>query len=236
MRIIKLILTITVILLIVMVIYKSNTQPESFYASFDEKYIDPKIHPYSRDIGFRPDAQDQPNANIKTGDGIKLHTHLTDIEITNQKLKSNQNLIKKKKVRFANPPVSNVKYITEPFTSSTSLIMPGTPIMPGAAKMSGIDTLYVDEDIDRVYSNDIAIMDDKDMTMTIDECVNTITNMGNMTIMIKDTGKCDLNILNDNKYNECINNLEYENMATLSQTYQTQTYDSIYTLTDKTTN
>lgn len=207
-----------------MVIYKSNTQRESFYASFDEKYIDPKIHPYSRDIGFRPDAQDQINSNIKNDDGTKLYTHLTDIEVTNQKLNSNRSFSKQnsaqkskpihKRVRFADPPVSNVKYITEPFTS---------------LNMSGVDTLYIDEDIDRVYSNDIAMMDDKDMTMTNDECVNTVNNMQNMTIMIKDTGKCDLNILNDNKYNECVNNLEYENMNNLSQSYQTQTYNSIYT-------
>lgn len=219
------ILTIMVFLLIVIVIYKSTYQQRSqsrlyrepFYASFDEKYIDPKIHPYSHDIGFRPDAQNQPNTNI--GDGTKLYTHLTDIETTNQKLKTNQNAAKNKRVRFANPPVSDVKYITEPFN----------------ANMSNTDTLLVDEDIDKQFSNDIAVMNDNQissMTMTDDECVNTFNNMRNMVIMIKDVGKCDLNILNDDKYNDCINNLEYENMSNLSQSYLSRTYDSIYTLND----
>lgn len=69
-EIIKIILIFTLVLLITIILVKSSNPKsnsssikECYYASMDDTMIDPRVHPYSKDITFRPDSDDDPDDN-----------------------------------------------------------------------------------------------------------------------------------------------------------------------------
>ncbi|VBB18699.1 hypothetical protein YASMINEVIRUS_1231 [Yasminevirus sp. GU-2018] len=66
---VKTVLIIAVILLIILLLSRQSTpkvtkesgNKECYYESTDQTMIDPRVHPYSKNIAFRPDSNDDPD-------------------------------------------------------------------------------------------------------------------------------------------------------------------------------
>lgn len=81
---IKTLLIIAVLALIIIIIYNNfstNNVNEHYYASFDSRYIDPSVNPYSKDITYLPYARTEPVINDPANsDTTKLFTATSDFD------------------------------------------------------------------------------------------------------------------------------------------------------------
>jgi hypothetical protein len=75
----KTLLIVAILIIIVVIITSPTGCAENYSASFDPKYIDPLIHPYSKNINFRPDVQKLTGDYDPTGvPSNKVYDHLVD--------------------------------------------------------------------------------------------------------------------------------------------------------------
>lgn len=77
--IVKLVLIFITVCLIFIVTYCDKK--EEYVASFDYNVVNPRVHPYSKNITFRPDSNESPdmlNKFYETDDSTKMFTHIED--------------------------------------------------------------------------------------------------------------------------------------------------------------